>query len=159
MKQSILLSLMFMLCFSGFSQHGQHINPESTGQDSSQSYAPGPERYVQPTGNNTTYNLTVSDTTVNYTGKKRRALATNGQIPAPTLRFAEGDTAIIYVHNRTKKTVSFHWHGILLPNKFDGVPLLTTELIEPGETHLFKFKVPPMRHLCVIGISSRSTAN
>src|SRR5690606_20740912 len=76
-----------------------------------------------------------------YTGKKMHALATNGQIPAPTLRFTEGDTAVIYVHNRTKNTVSFHWHGILLSNKFDGVPLLTTELIEPGDTYLFKFKI------------------
>lgn len=141
MKQPILLSIMFMLCFSGFAQHGQHINPESIRNDSSRSYIPGPGRHVSPTGNKAIYNLTVSDTTVNYTGKKMRALATNGQIPAPTLRFTEGDTAVIYVHNRTKNTVSFHWHGILLPNKFDGVPLLTTELIDPGDTYLFKFKI------------------
>jgi CopA family copper-resistance protein len=130
-----------MLCISGFAQHGQHTDPEIADQDSSRSYVPGPGRYVAPTGNTVTYNLTVSDTTVNYTGRKMRALATNGQIPAPTIRFTEGDTAEIYVHNRTEKTVSFHWHGILLPNKFDGVPLLTTELIEPGDTYLFKFKI------------------
>ena len=141
MKQLVPLLIMLLLGFSGYGQHEQHINPESTIQESSQSYAPGPERHVPPTGNTITYNLTVSDTTVNYTGKKMPALATNGQIPAPTLRFTEGDTAVIYVHNRTKNTVSFHWHGILLPNKFDGVPLLTTELIEPGETYLFKFKI------------------
>src|SRR5690606_20771215 len=133
MKQPILLFMVFMLCFSGFAQHGQHTNPESTRKDSSRSYIPGPRRPVSTTGNKAIYNLTVSDTTVNYTGKKMSALATNGQIPAPTLRFTEGDTAVIYVHNRTKNTVSFHFHGILLPNKFDMVPLLTTKLIVPGD--------------------------
>ncbi|MEX2336815.1 MAG: multicopper oxidase domain-containing protein [Fulvivirga sp.] len=141
MKYLIFLSVMFTICFSGYAQHEEHANAESTDQDSPYSYVPGKGRYVPPTGNTVVYNLTVSDTTVNYTGKKMRALATNGQIPAPTLRFTEGDTAVIYVHNRTKNTVSFHWHGILLPNKFDGVPLLTTELIESGETYLFKFKI------------------
>ena len=141
MKHLVVLSTVLGMCFSVYAQHEQHLNPESTHQDSINTYIPGTGRFVPPTGNMITYNLTVSDTTVNYTGKKMPALATNGQIPAPTLWFTEGDTAVIYVHNNTKKTVSFHWHGILLPNRFDGVPLLTTELIKPGENHLFKFKI------------------
>jgi len=85
------------------------------------------------------YDLRVSDTTWTIGGVRNLALATNGSVPAPTLTFTEGDTALIYVHNRTRKTVSFHWHGILLPNRYDGVPMLNTELIEPGQTHEFKF--------------------
>jgi|GEM_PF-6177548 len=38
MKQPILLFIVFMFCFSGFAQHGQHIIPESTRKDSSSSY-------------------------------------------------------------------------------------------------------------------------
>ena len=45
------------------------------------------------------YDLYVSDTTVNFTGKTVRAIAANGHIPGPTLNFTEGDTAEIYVHN------------------------------------------------------------
>ena len=141
MRKPILLSLLFMLCFSGFGQHDQHHTREGSGQDTSFAYVPGKARKVPSTGNSVTYHLTVSDTTVNYAGKERPALATNGQIPAPALGFTEGDTAVLYVQNSTDHTVSFHWHGILLPNKFDGVPLLTTELIEPGETYLVKFKL------------------
>lgn len=81
MEQLILLSIILILCFSGYAQHEQHINPENTEQDSSHAYILGTGRYIPPTGNKVTYNLTVSDTTVNYTGKKMRALATNGQIP------------------------------------------------------------------------------
>lgn len=87
------------------------------------------------------YNLTVSDTVMELAGKKAKLLTTNGQIPAPTLFFTEGDTALIYVKNNTKGTVSFHWHGLLLPNAQDGVPLLTTELIQAGKTHIFKFPI------------------
>lgn len=73
-----------------------------------------------------------------------RALAINGGIPGPTLRFREGDVARIRVHNRLgKEETSIHWHGLLLPNEQDGVPHVTTPPIEPGATHTFEF---PLRH-------------
>lgn len=80
------------------------------------------------------YDLNIGDTIVNYTGKRVKALAINGQIPGPVLRFTEGDTAYIRVHNSRKKTTSVHWHGILVPNKYDGVPYVSTVPIEPGMT-------------------------
>ncbi|WP_165045623.1 multicopper oxidase domain-containing protein, partial [Dysgonomonas sp. ZJ709] len=43
------------------------------------------------------YNLYINDTIVNYTGKNKKAIAVNGQIPMPTLYFTEGDTAVVYV--------------------------------------------------------------
>ncbi|WP_052456645.1 multicopper oxidase domain-containing protein [Phaeodactylibacter xiamenensis] len=102
---------------------------------------PGQSVTAYRTGNIVTYRLTVADTIVNFTGNPTPALATNGSIPAPTLNFTEGDSARIYVTNRTKRTVSFHWHGLLLPNEYDGVPLLNTELIEPGATYLATFPI------------------
>ena len=39
------------------------------------------------------YELTIKDSLVNFTGKTKRAIAVNGQIPMPTLTFTEGDTA------------------------------------------------------------------
>jgi CopA family copper-resistance protein len=80
------------------------------------------------------YDLNIGDTIVNYAGKRVRALAINGQIPGPVLRFTEGDTAYIRVHNSLNKTTSVHWHGILVPNKYDGVPYVSTVPIEPGMT-------------------------
>ncbi|WP_294480716.1 multicopper oxidase domain-containing protein [uncultured Bacteroides sp.] len=88
-----------------------------------------------------TYDLYVNDTIVNYTGKFRKALAINGQIPAPTLYFTEGDTAVIRVHNRLDKPTSIHWHGILLPNIQDGVPFLTTAPVAPQSTHIYTFPI------------------
>ena len=87
------------------------------------------------------YNLTVKDTTINYTGKARKAIAVNGQLPMPTLYFTEGDTAEIFVHNQMHHETSLHWHGLLLPNEQDGVPYLTTAAIKPHSTHTYKFVI------------------
>lgn len=101
------------------------------------------DKNVSPTekyqGRIVEYDLTIADTMVNFTGKHRMAIAVNGSIPAPTLNFIQGDTAIIRVHNKMKHETSVHWHGILLPNKEDGVPYLTTAPIKPGTTHTFTF--------------------
>ena len=45
------------------------------------------------------YDLHVRDTLVNFSGKEKRAIAVNGQIPMPTLTFTEGDIAEIHVYN------------------------------------------------------------
>jgi CopA family copper-resistance protein len=87
------------------------------------------------------YDLYVKDTLVNFTGKSKRAIAVNGQIPMPTLTFTEGDIAEIHVHNQLKESTSLHWHGIFLPNQEDGVPFLTQMPIKPGETYVYKFPV------------------
>lgn len=87
------------------------------------------------------YDLYVTDTTVTYGGKPKHAIAVNGSIPMPTLTFTEGDTAEIYVHNRLKEETSMHWHGLFLPNRYDGVPNMTQMPIKPGATHFYKFPV------------------
>ncbi|MES2376774.1 MAG: multicopper oxidase domain-containing protein [Bacteroidota bacterium] len=87
------------------------------------------------------YDLYIADTTVTYGGKPKRAIAVNGSIPMPTLTFTEGDTAEIYVHNRLKEETSLHWHGLFLPNRYDGVPNMTQMPIPPGATHLYKFPI------------------
>jgi FtsP/CotA-like multicopper oxidase with cupredoxin domain len=87
------------------------------------------------------YDLYVRDTTVNFTGKEKRAIAVNGQIPMPTLTFTQGDTAEIYVHNELGEETSLHWHGLFLPNKEDGVPNLTQMPIKPHTTQLYKFPI------------------
>lgn len=87
------------------------------------------------------YDLYVKDTMVNFTGKEKRAIAVNGQIPMPTLTFTEGDIAEIYVHNEMKEGTSLHWHGLFLPNKEDGVPYLTQMPIAPHTTHKYSFPI------------------
>jgi CopA family copper-resistance protein len=73
----------------------------------------------------------------------RQVVATgiNGQVPAPILRWREGDTVTLAVTNRLPEPSSIHWHGIRLPNPMDGVPGLTFRGIAPGETFVYRFPV------------------
>ena len=92
-------------------------------------------------GGRVIYHLYITDTTVNYTGKKVNAIAVNGTIPGPALYFTEGDTAEIHIHNEMMMETSVHWHGIILPNKYDGVSYLTTPPIKAMETYVATFPI------------------
>ena len=83
--------------------------------------------------------LFIEERIVEIAGHPTLALMMNGQIPAPTLRWREGDTARIRVHNALETSASVHWHGLLLPNGQDGVPGVTNTPIEPGTSHVFEF--------------------
>jgi len=87
------------------------------------------------------YNLTIAEKEVNFTGKVRHAIAVNGSIPAPTLTFHEGDLARIHVTNALDVPSSIHWHGLLLPNRMDGVPFVTFPPIQPGATFDYEFPI------------------
>jgi len=85
------------------------------------------------------YDLTIAQQEVHITGNPAQALTINGSLPGPTLRFTEGDHAVIRVHNRMDEETSIHWHGILLPNAMDGVPFITFPPIAPGSTFTYEF--------------------
>ena len=88
------------------------------------------------------YNLTIDRTPVNITGHEVMKVTVNGGIPAPTLRFTEGDDAVIHVTNKMDETTSIHWHGLILPGEMDGVPGFNKfPGIAPGETFTYHFKI------------------
>ena len=88
------------------------------------------------------YNLTIDQEKVTKAkGKEVMGMTINGSIPGPTLEFTEGEYAVIYVKNNMDVETSIHWHGMILPNFFDGVPYLTTPPIKPGETFKYEFEI------------------
>lgn len=89
----------------------------------------------------TSFDLEIGPMRVNFTGADRIAIAVNGQVPAPTLYWSEGDTVTIRVTNRLSAVSSIHWHGILLPADMDGVPGLSFAGIQPGQTFTYRFEV------------------
>jgi hypothetical protein len=97
--------------------------------------------YAQNTDNQPVreYTLTISKETVQLAGKPVTGMTVNGTIPGPTLRFTEGEYAVIYVKNEMDIETSVHWHGLLVPNFYDGVPYLTTPPIKPGKTQKYEF--------------------
>ena len=69
------------------------------------------------------------------------AVAVNGTVPGPLVRLREGQTARLQVTNNLNEDSSIHWHGLLLPFQFDGVPGVSFPGIKPGETFTYEFPV------------------
>jgi CopA family copper-resistance protein len=80
---------------------------------------------------------------VNFTGKNRLATAINGSVPAPVLRWKQGERVTLDVTNNMAVDSSIHWHGLILPSAMDGVPHISDNFsgIKPGETFRYQFDV------------------
>ncbi|WP_343586291.1 copper resistance system multicopper oxidase [Pseudomonas sp.] len=89
----------------------------------------------------TDFDLYIGELPVNITGAARTAMAINGSIPGPILRWREGDTVTLRVRNRLQQDTSIHWHGIILPATMDGVPGLSFHGIAPDGMYEYRFKV------------------
>ncbi len=89
------------------------------------------------------FDLSIDPTLVDFTGKPGVATAVNGSVPAPLLRWKEGDRVTLNVTNNLAEDSSIHWHGIILPSEMDGVPGISNDFhgIKPGETFHYSFDV------------------
>ncbi len=74
-------------------------------------------------------------------GRVGHAFAVNGSVPGPLIRLREGQEVTLNVTNNLATDSSIHWHGILLPFQFDGVPGVSFPGIKPGETYSAAFEV------------------
>ncbi|MET0718919.1 MAG: copper resistance system multicopper oxidase [Pseudoxanthomonas sp.] len=89
----------------------------------------------------TEFDLSIAALPVNLTGRAATAVAVNGSLPGPVLRWREGDSVTLRVANRLGIDTSIHWHGILLPSNMDGVPGFSFHGIGPGETFTYRFQL------------------
>jgi len=87
------------------------------------------------------FDLEIDELPVDFTGRKRIATVVNGQLPAPLLRWRQGETVTLRVRNRLKVASSIHWHGIVLPADMDGVPGLSFDGIPAGGEYTYRFTV------------------
>ena len=58
----------------------------------------------------------------------------NEQYPGPLIQAPRDATLVVRVTNDIQQPTTIHWHGIRLENRFDGVPGMTQDPIEQGET-------------------------
>jgi FtsP/CotA-like multicopper oxidase with cupredoxin domain len=74
-------------------------------------------------------------------GKEFEAWTFNGHVPGPVIRVTEGDKVRIVVENLLSEGTGVHWHGLDVPNKMDGVPMVTQDPILPGQKFTYEFTV------------------
>jgi CopA family copper-resistance protein len=87
------------------------------------------------------FDLNIRPQAVNFTGVEKMATTVNGSVPAPVLRWKEGEAVTLRVTNLLPETSSIHWHGMILPPEMDGVPGISFDGIAPGETFTYQFPV------------------
>lgn len=85
--------------------------------------------------------LTIAAGSYGVAGRTGHAIAVNGSIPGPLVRLRESEKARIVVHNHLDEDSSIHWHGLLLPFQYDGVPGVSFPGIRPGESFTYEFPV------------------
>jgi len=66
----------------------------------------------------------------------------NGQAPGPLIRVGQGATIHVRFTNRIDLPTTVHWHGIRIDNRFDGVPGVTQEPVQPGATFWYTIRFP-----------------
>ena len=74
-------------------------------------------------------------------GRSGHAIAVNGTVPGPLIRLREGQNVRLNVTNNLAADSSIHWHGLLVPFQYDGVPGVSFPSIRPGERFTYEFPI------------------
>lgn len=88
------------------------------------------------------FDLTISPATKIIFGKNVSFWTYNGQLPGPILKVQRGSNHTIVVHNTMPFDTTVHWHGIRLDNKFDGMPGVTQNSIQPNNSFAYQLNFP-----------------
>ncbi len=67
------------------------------------------------------------------------ALGFNATWPGPRIDVIEGDTIRAIFTNNMDESTGIHFHGQKLPNAMDGVPHITQDPIQPGQSFTYEF--------------------
>ena len=74
-------------------------------------------------------------------GRSGHGIAVNGSVPGPLIRLREGQNVRLNVTNHLEEDTSIHWHGLLVPFQFDGVPGISFPGIKPHQTFTYEFPI------------------
>ncbi|MEB3416530.1 copper resistance system multicopper oxidase [Alteriqipengyuania sp. WL0013] len=85
--------------------------------------------------------LTIGRSTFRTGGRSGHAVTVNGTVPGPLVRLRQGQNVRLDVTNTLDEDSSIHWHGLLVPFQFDGVPGVSFPGIRPGETFTYEFPI------------------
>nr|WP_277924271.1 copper resistance system multicopper oxidase [Sphingomonas sp. CROZ-RG-20F-R02-07] len=85
--------------------------------------------------------LTIARQTLVMDGRATRAIGINGTVPGPLIRLREGQDVRLHVTNGLDEDSSLHWHGLLVPARYDGVPGISFPGIAPHTRFTYAFPV------------------
>lgn len=86
------------------------------------------------------YDITAKQSKLNVGGGDIDVWTLGGDVPGTEIRIKEGQTLKVNLTNELPVPTSIHWHGMPVPNAQDGVPGVTQNAVQPGETYTYEFK-------------------
>lgn len=81
-----------------------------------------------------TFELTAEVISKELYGQTITMLGYNHSIPGPTIKVQQNSTVTIHFTNNTPFENTIHSHGVRMDNAYDGVPDMTQEVVQPGES-------------------------
>ena len=94
-----------------------------------------------PTVSGNDIRLTIMQQSMTIDGRVMKAIGINGTVPGPLIRLREGQTARLSVINDLDEDSSLHWHGLLVPAQYDGVPGISFPGVAPRSTYVAQFPI------------------
>ncbi|MDX3908326.1 MAG: copper resistance system multicopper oxidase [Sphingobium sp.] len=85
--------------------------------------------------------LKIARQTMMIDGRRSKAIGINGTVPGPLIRLREGQTVRLNVINDLDEDSSIHWHGLLVPPQYDGVPGISFPGIKSRTSFVYEFPV------------------
>lgn len=74
-------------------------------------------------------------------GLRVKAWSFGGTVPGTPVRITQGYRVRVTLQNQLPEPVTIHWHGVRVPNAMDGVPGVTQNAIQPGNSFVYEFEV------------------
>jgi CopA family copper-resistance protein len=94
-----------------------------------------------PTVSGNDITLRIARQTMMIDGRASKAIGINGTVPAPLIRLREGQNVRLNVINDLDEDSSIHWHGLLVPPQYDGVPGISFPGIKARSSFLYEFPI------------------
>jgi len=135
------LILVAAAVFPILSAAQDHSHAETAANIVPVSRAPGPAVLVNESRAPHTVEVTITAEPAKLSllpGKTTVGYAYNGRVPGPTLEVYEGDKVIVHFRNRLSEGTTIHWHGLHIPNAFDGSPL---QMVPAGSDFDYRFTI------------------
>ena len=98
-------------------------------------------RSALPTVSGEDIELRIAEQMMMVDGRHSHAIGINGTVPAPLVRLREGQNVRLKVVNTLDEDSSLHWHGLIVPTQFDGVPGISFPGIPARSSFTYEFPV------------------
>jgi suppressor of ftsI len=134
---------MSMPMLPGLDREVPIVAPFLPGRDMDASMLPmAAERAMVELADRDTLRMEASIVTKMINGKTLIMYGYNGQIPGPLIRVQQESTIYVEFVNNIEMPTTVHWHGLRLDNRFDGVPDVTQDAVEEGDSFLYEVYFP-----------------